>query len=75
MAAFGNIPTVDVLTIGTLDSIKRVVLQAIKDGFDSVVPASSLPLQAPIDNVRAISATVKEYNKKRGADTFDKYSN
>jgi hypothetical protein len=44
---------------------KRALLQAIKDGFDTVVPASSLPLQASIDNVRAISATVKEHNKKR----------
>jgi [methyl-Co(III) methanol-specific corrinoid protein]:coenzyme M methyltransferase len=66
MALFGNIPTVGVLMNGAVEDVKRAVLQAIEEGVDSVVPACSLPLQTPIDNARAISETVKEYNERKG---------
>lgn len=52
--------------MGTVDSVKRAVLEAIEDGIDGVVLACSLPLQTPIDNVWAILVTVKDYNKNRG---------
>ena len=66
MALFGNIPTVDVLMNGTVENVREAVLQAIEEGVDNVVPACSLPLQTPIANARAISETVREYNKEQG---------
>ncbi len=66
MALFGNIPTVDVLMLGTVDDVKRAVMTAIEEGVDSVAPACALPLQTPIKNARAISETVSKYNKDLG---------
>jgi len=66
MALFGNIPTVNVVMNGTVDEVKRAVMNAIEDGIHSVVPACSLPLQTPIHNARAISETVEGYNQSRG---------
>jgi [methyl-Co(III) methanol-specific corrinoid protein]:coenzyme M methyltransferase len=66
MALFGNIPTVNVLMNGGVDDVKKAVLIAIEDGIDSVVPACSIPLQTPINNIKAISETVMGYNQSRG---------
>lgn len=66
MALFGNIPTVRVLMEGTVADVKRAVLEAVDEGIDSVEPACSLPPQTPINNARAISETVKQYNKEKG---------
>ncbi len=66
IALLGNIPTVEVLMNGTIDDVKRVTLRAIEDGIDSVEPACALPLQTPINNVRAISETVRQYNEEKG---------
>jgi [methyl-Co(III) methanol-specific corrinoid protein]:coenzyme M methyltransferase len=66
MALFGNVPTVEILMNGSPGDVRRTVLQAIEDGIDSVEPACGLPLQTPIENARAISETVREYNMKRG---------
>ena len=68
MALFGNIPTVEILMKGTPDDVKRAVLEAIEDGIDSVEPSCGLPLQTPMENARAISETVREYNRKKGFD-------
>ncbi|MCK4817727.1 MtaA/CmuA family methyltransferase [bacterium] len=68
MALFGNVPTVDVLMYGTIEDVRRWTMRAIQDGIDSVEPACALPLQTPIANVRAISETVREYNKQKGFD-------
>lgn len=66
MALFGNIPTVEILMMGTPDDVKRAVLEAIEDGIDSVEPACGLPLQTPMENAQAISETVREYNRENG---------
>ena len=66
LALFGNIPTVEVLLNGTVEVVRRAVLEAIEDGINSVEPACGLPPQTPINNARAISETVKQYNKENG---------
>lgn len=66
MALFGNIPTIEVLMNGTVEDVKRATLRAIEDGVDSVIPSCGIPIQTPINNARAISETVREYNKRKG---------
>lgn len=66
MALFGNIPAVDVLMNGTVEDVKRAVMQAIEEGIGSVAPACTFPLQTPIRNQRAMSETVRLYNKSHG---------
>ena len=65
MALFGNIPTVEVLMRGTVEDVRRAVREAIECGIDSVAPACSMPLQTPINNARAISESVRDYNKNK----------
>jgi [methyl-Co(III) methanol-specific corrinoid protein]:coenzyme M methyltransferase len=66
MALYGNIPTYDILMTGTVEDVKKAVMEACADGIDSIVPACTTPLQTPLRNQKAMAEAVREYNKSKG---------
>lgn len=68
MLLVGNIPTYDVLLFGTPDEVYETSLLALQDGVDVLAPACGIPIQTPIQNLKAMVRAVeafRENNKGR----------
>ncbi len=56
----GNINNPEVLLQGTPDDVRRAVREAVKTGLDLIAPECAVPLTTPLENLRALTAAVKE---------------
>jgi [methyl-Co(III) methanol-specific corrinoid protein]:coenzyme M methyltransferase len=61
----GNINNPETLFQGDADAVRGEVLRAIDAGLTLIGPECALPLACPIDNLRAIPETIKDWAEKR----------
>ena len=59
----GNVSTSKTIFMGTPDEVKEEAKKVLDAGVDLLAPACGLPSVAPLDNIKAIVAAVKEYYK------------
>ena len=56
----GNIDTYRVLAMGDVEEVKRAVMEAVQEGLVLIAPGGPLLLSTPLENVKALTVTVKE---------------
>jgi methylthiol:coenzyme M methyltransferase len=66
MVLIGNINNPETLLSGTVEDVRHEVFRALEAGIDIIAPECAVPLNASMDNVRAIRECVDEYYAKNG---------
>jgi len=61
MVLIGNINNPETLLSGTVEDVRREVFRALEAGVDIIAPECAVPLDASMDNIRAIRECVDEY--------------
>jgi len=56
---FGNLDPVGLISQGTPDEIAEAVASVVRSGADAVWPGCDLYLQAPLENLRALTEASK----------------
>lgn len=66
MALVGNINNPTTLYGGSVEDVRREVFQALDAGLDIIAPECAVPLNARMENVRAVRESVDAYHNAKG---------